>query len=89
MHSLKAIIGTIDWVLPASDAIALPNIFFWGAGLTVERNSYLEAMIPELTKLGQTVTAGDTTSKLMILERGPDGWVGAADPRSPGVALVQ
>jgi gamma-glutamyltranspeptidase/glutathione hydrolase len=89
MHSLKAIIGTIDWVLPASDAIALPNIFFRGAGLTVERNSYLEAMIPELTKLGQTVTAGDTTSKLMILERTPDGWQGAADPRSPGVALVQ
>jgi gamma-glutamyltranspeptidase/glutathione hydrolase len=89
MHTLKVIIGTIDWGLSGKDAIALPNIFFRGPGLTVERNSYLEAMIPELTKLGQTVTAGDTTSKLTILERTPDGWQGAADPRSPGVALVQ
>ncbi len=89
MHSLKAMIGTIDWGLSAKDAIALPNIYFRGTALTVERNSYLEAMIPELVKLGETVSPGDITSKLTIIERTPGGWVGAADPRSPGVALVQ
>ncbi len=89
MHSLKALIGTIDWGLSGADAIALPNIFFRGPALTVERNSALEAMIPALTKLGETATAGDSPSKLTILQRTPQGWVGAADPRSPGVALPQ
>lgn len=89
MHSLKALIGAIDWKLPAAEAIALPNIFFRGPALTVERNSPLEAMIPELARLGETVSAGDIPSKLTILQRTPQGWVGAADPRGPGVALSQ
>jgi len=89
MHSLKALVGTIDWGLSGADAIALPNIFFNGPALTVEKNSPLEAMIPELAKLGETVTAGDLPSKLTILQRTSHGWVGAADPRSPGVALTQ
>ncbi len=46
-------------------------------------------MIPALTKLGETVTAGALPSKLSILQRTAQGWVGAADPRSPGVALSQ
>lgn len=89
MHSLKALIGTIDWGLSGADAIALPNLFFRGPALTVERNSALEAMIPALAKLGETPVAGDSPSKLTILQSTPQGWVGAADPRSPGVALSQ
>jgi len=89
MHSLKALIGTIDWRLSGAEAIALPNLFFRGPALTVERNSPLEAMIPELAKLGETAVAGDLPSKLTILQRTPAGWVGAADPRSPGVGLAQ
>ncbi|ABQ69011.1 gamma-glutamyltransferase [Rhizorhabdus wittichii RW1] len=87
MHSLKALIGTIDWGLPAADAIALPNLFFRGPALIVERNSPLEPMIPALARLGETAVAGDIPSKLTILLRTPGGWTGAADPRSPGVAL--
>ncbi|MFZ5707246.1 MAG: gamma-glutamyltransferase [Pseudomonadota bacterium] len=89
MHALKAMIGTIDWGLPADQAIALPNIFFRGPALVVERNSPLEALVPGLTQLGETVSVGDIPSKLTILERGKTGWTGAADPRSPGVALSQ
>ena len=89
MHSLKAMVGTIDWGLPGKDAIALGNIYFRGAALVVERNSPLEAMIPDLARLGETVTVGDIASKLTIAERTPQGWVAAADPRAPGVALVQ
>ena len=55
----------------------------------VERNSRLEAMMPDLARLGETVVAGDIPSKIMAIERTAGGWVGAADPRSPGVALVQ
>ncbi|KQX21590.1 MULTISPECIES: gamma-glutamyltransferase [unclassified Sphingomonas] len=89
MHGLKALVGTIDWGLPAADAIALPNLFFNGPALTVERGSPLEAMIPALARLGETAVAGELPSKLTILQRTPAGWVGAADPRSPGVALSQ
>jgi len=89
MHSLKALVGTIDWKLPAADAIRLPNIFFNAGGLVVERNSPLEAMMPALASLGEIVVPGDIPSKIMAIERTPQGWVGAADPRSPGVALVQ
>ena len=89
MHSLKTMIGTIDWKLPAAEAIRLPNLFFNGPALVAERNSYLEAMIPDLARLGEIVTPGDIPSKIMAVERTPGGWVGAADPRSPGVALSQ
>lgn len=89
MHSLKTLVGTIDWKLPVDQAIRLPNIFFNAAGLVVERNSPLEAMMPDLARLGETVVAGDIPSKLMAIERTPGGWTGTADPRSPGVALVQ
>lgn len=89
MHSLKMMIGTIDWKLSAADAIRLPNLFFNGPALVVERNSPLEAMIPDLARLGDTVTAGDIPSKIMAIEHTPSGWIGAADPRSPGVALSQ
>lgn len=89
MHTLKAMIGTIDWGLSGRDAIALGNLYFRGPALIVERNSPLEAMIPALAKLGETVTAGDIASKLTIAERTEHGWVAAADPRAPGVALSQ
>lgn len=89
MHSLKGLIGTIDWKLSIADAIRLPNIFFSGPNLVVERSSPLEAMIPDLARLGETAIAGDIPSKIMAAEHGPNGWVGAADPRSAGVALVK
>jgi gamma-glutamyltranspeptidase/glutathione hydrolase len=89
MHSLKGLIGTIDWKLSVADAIRLPNIFFSGPALVVERNSPLEAMIPELAKLGETAIAGDIPSKIMAIEHTAQGWQGAADPRSAGVAVVK
>ena len=89
MHSLKTIVAMIDWKLPAAEAIRLPNLYFNGAALVVERNGLLEALIPDLARLGETVTAGDIPSKLMVIERTPKGWIGAADPRTPGVALSQ
>ncbi len=89
MHALKALVGTIDWKLSGIDAITLPNIFFNGPALIVERDSPLDAMQGDLARLGETVSPGDIPSKLAILKHEPGGWVGAADPRGAGVALVQ
>jgi gamma-glutamyltranspeptidase/glutathione hydrolase len=89
MHVAKALIGAIDWGLPAPDAIALPNIFFSKDGLLVEQGSALDAMRPALARLGEIVTPADLPSKLNAAERTPQGWRGAADPRSEGVALAE
>ncbi|WP_157216044.1 gamma-glutamyltransferase [Flavisphingomonas formosensis] len=89
MHVMKALVGYIDWKLPAQDAIALPNIFFNKNGLMVEQGTALDAMRPALAKLGETAVAADLPSKLNAIESTPHGWRGAADPRSEGVALAE
>lgn len=89
MHVLKTLVGALDFGLPVQDAIALPNIYFNGAGLLVEEDTFLAAMIPALGKLGQNVTATDLPSKVNAVQRTEKGWTGAADPRGPGVALSE
>jgi gamma-glutamyltranspeptidase/glutathione hydrolase len=86
----KALIGWIDWGLSAQDAIALPVLYSPGDTVIVEQGSSLEAMIPQLKALGHAnVTARYLPIKGNAIERGPNGWVGAADPRSDGVAIAQ
>lgn len=89
MHVAKALIGVLDWGLPVADAIALPNIFFAKDALLVEQGTALDAMRPALEKLGHIVTPADLGSKLNAAERTPEGWRGAADPRSEGAALAE
>jgi gamma-glutamyltranspeptidase / glutathione hydrolase len=89
MHVMKALVGKLDWGLSAQDAIALPNIYFGGAAVMVEKGTKLDAMRVELARLGQTVIAADVGSKLNALERVGGGWRGAADPRSEGSAFSE
>ena len=89
MHVMKALVGVLDWGLPARDALALPNIYFGGDAILVERETKLSAMQGELAALGRTVVSSDLPSKLNAVERTPTGWRGAADPRSKGEALSE
>ena len=89
MHVLRALVGVLDWGLTAQQAIDLPNIYFGGGAVLVEKGTMLEKMAPRIEALGQTVTPASLTSKLNAIERTPDGWRGAADPRSEGVALAE
>lgn len=90
MHVMKALVGVIDWKMSAQDAIDLPNIFFGGGALLVEKGPLMDGLAPEISKLGQPANAVPLPSKLNAIERLPDGrWRGAADPRSEGVALAQ
>ncbi len=89
MHVMKALVGKLDWGLSAADAVALPNLYFGGQAILVERGTRLDAMRVELARLGQTVVAADLGSKLNAIERTPAGWRGAADPRSEGNALSE
>jgi gamma-glutamyltranspeptidase/glutathione hydrolase len=89
MHVTKALIGVLDWGLPAAEALGLPNIYFAKDALLVEAGTPLEAMRPALEKLGRTVAPAELPSKMNAVERTTQGWRGAADPRSEGVALAE
>jgi len=85
----KAIIGVIDWNLPARDAIALPVLFAPADTVFVEQGSRLEAMIPALRALGHRVETREPGFKANAIEWRDGRWVGAADPRSEGAALSE
>ena len=89
MHVAKSLIGWIDFDLPAEQAIALPNLYFRGDTTLVEEGTWLAAMVPALERIGGEVAAADLGSKVNAAERTVEGWRGAADPRSEGVALAQ
>jgi gamma-glutamyltranspeptidase / glutathione hydrolase len=87
---LKTIIGVIDWHLSAQQAIALPVILAPGVDTVyVERGTYLEAMMPQLQKLGHPVKAIPPGFKANAIEWVNGRWAGAADPRSEGRAVSQ
>jgi gamma-glutamyltranspeptidase/glutathione hydrolase len=87
---LKAIIGVIDWHLSAQQAIALPVLLAPGIDTVyVERGTYLEAMIPQLEKLGHQVKPIPPGYKANAIEWVNGRWAGAADPRSEGAAVSQ
>ena len=84
----KAIIGVIDWNLPASQAIALPVLFAPGDTIYVEQGTTLETLIPYFKAMGHAkVEARPPGFKANAIEWAGGRWVGAADPRSEGAAV--
>ena len=80
----------IDFGLPLGQAIALPMLFAPGDALTIEQGTALEAMAPQLRALGHAqVGARGLPLKTNGAERTAAGWIGAADPRSEGVAVSE
>jgi gamma-glutamyltranspeptidase/glutathione hydrolase len=85
----KAIIGVLDWRLPAREAIALPVLYAPGATVFVEKGTAHEAMIPALQALGHAdVKVRDGSFKANAIEVTAQGLIGAADPRSEGAAVT-
>ena len=89
MHVVKALVGVIDFGLSAQDAITLPNIYMDGEDVLVEQGTWLADMVPALSTFGRNAKAGVASSKLNAVQYVDGHWVGAADPRSPGMALSQ
>jgi gamma-glutamyltranspeptidase / glutathione hydrolase len=89
MHVAKTLIAALDFGLPLDQAIAQPNIYFAGDAVQVEQGTMLAAMADRLSAYGRTVLASDLTSKVNGAQMTDKGWIGAADPRSPGTALVE
>jgi gamma-glutamyltranspeptidase/glutathione hydrolase len=87
MQVAKAIIGVVDWGRSAQQALALPTLTSAGQGIAVERGSALERLVPALRAKGHKVSVRPPGFKANAIERVNGRWVGAADPRSEGVAL--
>ena len=89
MHVTKTLIGVLDYGKTLEEAMAMPNIYFGGSGLLIEKNSDLVKLQTELTKLGHIVATSGLPSKLAGAQKTDKGWVGAADPRSIGQAVSE
>jgi len=86
----KALVGYLDWGLTAEDAIALPVLYSPGDTIAIEPGTSLEAMIPALEALGHKgIAARRLPLKANAVEWRDGRWIGAADPRSEGVAITQ
>jgi len=87
----KTLVGVLDWKLNIQDAIALPNLVYFGGRLIMERDSILWRQKDALEAMGYTVQEGSLTSGLhgiLIHYDGKGGRTleGGADPRREGTA---
>ena len=87
MHVLKTLVGVLDFNLSAEEAIALPNIFFDDNVIQLEESEYTIKLAKQLEAMGHQVRLMPLTSKVNSVQKIDDNWVGAADPRSDGVAV--
>lgn len=87
MHVTKTLLGVLDFGLPLSQAIAMPNIYFGGGTLLVEEKTPLADMAETIAKYGQPVRADDLGSKVNGVQSVNGEWTAAVDPRSEGVAI--
>ena len=83
----KALVGLIDWKMSMQDAIAMGLIYAPGKTAALEQGTDLESMLPALQKLGEDVKIAPLGLKANAIEYVGGKWVGAADPRSEGVAM--
>jgi gamma-glutamyltranspeptidase/glutathione hydrolase len=83
----KALVGVLDWNLSAQDAIGMGLLYAPGPGGTAEQGTALEPMVPALAALGETLKVAPLGLKANAIERVGGRWIGAADPRSEGVAI--
>lgn len=89
MQVAKAIIAHLDWGMNARDSIGLGLLYFDRNGLILERGAGLDGLAGSLEAMGHSVRIAPLPLKANAAERAGNAWIGAADPRSPGVALAQ
>lgn len=78
----RAIIGVIDFGLPAQEAAALPLIMQYGQRAIIERGSALVDLEEQLQALGHDeIVEADLPLKLNALHRVGGIWISVVDPR--------
>ncbi len=91
-HTLKTIIGVLDWDMSPQRAIEYPNFFKSAQGLAIEPGPVLEATKSGLEAMGHKLTVQQNVSGIQAIQAryAADGtvtYVGGADPRREGVVL--
>jgi gamma-glutamyltranspeptidase/glutathione hydrolase len=84
--TLQALIGMLDWNLPAQAALDLPRILNMNGPTELEEKGDLPAAAERLRALGHEVQVRRHEGGLTAIRRVGDGWEGGADPRRDGVA---
>ncbi|WP_129793564.1 gamma-glutamyltransferase [Sphingosinicella sp. CPCC 101087] len=85
----KALIGVLDWDMSAQEAIAMPQVMGLGDRVLIERATAFESLAEPLRAMGHDVALVEPGYKANAVERVGGRWVGAADPRSEGVGIVE
>ena len=84
----ETLVAMIDGGLHAGDAVRLPHFIEMNGPLLLEKDTPIGALEPRLTAMGYDVRPATVEmSGLNIVERVPNGYAGASDPRRVGVAL--
>jgi gamma-glutamyltranspeptidase / glutathione hydrolase len=91
-HTLKTIIGVLDWDLSPQRAIEYPNFFKSAQGLAIEPGPVLDATKAGLEAMGHKLMIQKNVSGIQAIQAryGVDGsvtYVGGADPRREGIVL--
>ena len=85
----KSLLGLLGWDLPLVEAFGLPNLVARGENFNGEASRFPAAVREEMERRGVTVRPGSgEASGLHGVVVGPDGLIGAADPRREGVAII-
>jgi gamma-glutamyltranspeptidase/glutathione hydrolase len=86
-YTAKTLYGVLNWGLNAQQAINLPNFTTANNTLLLEKDRFPASTLNALTARGHTLQTIDLTSGLQAIERTPQGFFGAADPRREGVVM--
>ena len=83
----KTLYATLRWNLNVQQAVDLPNFGSLNGPTVLEENRFDPATVQALRGRGHNVMETSLPSGLQAIERTPNGWFGAADPRREGVVL--
>jgi gamma-glutamyltranspeptidase/glutathione hydrolase len=87
--TLEVIVNAIDYHMALADAIRAPRIHHQALPdtLRVDNGGFAPAMLDSLRAMGYAVAQGGASGTCTAVMRGPDGRVGAVDPRTTGGAV--
>ena len=82
------IVDVIDHGMSLADAVSAPRLHHQALPDTIflERGGALPAVVDSLRAMGYGIHEWGYHALVEAIERGPEGWVGVADPRSAGAA---
>lgn len=83
----KTLFGVLDFGLNIQEAISFPNFTSLTQKIDIEKNTFLEAEIPVLEKMGNKVEAIPLTSGTQGIQITPSELIGGVDPRREGLAI--